>query len=296
MTNCFDDLINTLKTREKQLLRQLEAVNSQQLSVVQSNWELVDFMPSITVNLSEYNDLNEFIRKFGKIELPDKDNIVVNNTEPYKVEEYEDEKNDHISFDKSIKIHENTVVQCYDFKSKINRLTDINLSPINNSTSSSINDKNFIETTKNDLSLNSSDIKHNKSKIIGNNNCSSLCSSPLTTVCSKSSQYVSHRLNISNNDLCSNNTTIDTSMKINTSKDVIDEINKHSESDTNSNTSTEYSNNNDGQVNDEHPKQIQQWLQQILIETETEPSIQEIEQFAEISQSRYRDFQFSLET
>lgn len=47
---------------------------------------------------------------------------------------------------------------------------------------------------------------------------------------------------------------------------------------------------------DEHPKQIQQWLQQILVETETEPVIHEIEQFAEISRSRYRQLDFSLKT
>jgi len=47
---------------------------------------------------------------------------------------------------------------------------------------------------------------------------------------------------------------------------------------------------------EEHPKQIQQWLQQILVETETEPTIHEIEQFAEISKSRFKELQFPLET
>lgn len=48
------------------------------------------------------------------------------------------------------------------------------------------------------------------------------------------------------------------------------------------------------QDNDEHPKQIQQWLEQILVETETEPAIHEIQQFAEISKSRYKEFEFPL--
>ncbi|KAK0179257.1 hypothetical protein PV327_008062 [Microctonus hyperodae] len=105
VTNYFEEIINCIKIREKQLLRQIEVVHNQQLSIAQSNCEFFCSVPPITINFdTECNNLKQLIDKLGKIDLSDNTTIVSKNAEPYQVEEYEDADHDHISFDKSIQV------------------------------------------------------------------------------------------------------------------------------------------------------------------------------------------------
>ncbi|KAK0171399.1 hypothetical protein PV328_009136 [Microctonus aethiopoides] len=322
VTNYFEEIINCLKIREKQLLRQIEVVHNQQLSIAQSNWEFFCSVPPITINLdTECNNLKQLIDKLGKIELSDNTTIVDKYAEPYRVEEYEDANHDHISFDKSIQVIEkdnDNIIKLFNLSNsdkKIIHSTNVSATPINISFPSSSSNSSFDTSLKhrtNKLYLDSSVQK----KIITktqNNNCSPMCSL-LKNVCSQLTKHESQMLDIPNNgnisDLCSSKFN----MKNNSSNEIdnneiktffADKVKIMSNDNTcintknfvNFNKNIDCSSHIEEQSNEEHPKQIQQWLQQILVETETEPSIQENEQFAEISKSRYhRDFEFSLET
>lgn len=95
-----------LRDREKQLLRQVEAVNRQQLSLVQSSSEhlvhpATDGSVSLEVDLNLERDLLERIESFGQINLSNA--LAVNNSEPYKAEEYIEAGEDVVNFDKSLK-------------------------------------------------------------------------------------------------------------------------------------------------------------------------------------------------
>jgi hypothetical protein len=93
--------VDVLKGREKQLLRQVEAIHTQQLSLVQSNSELLPATSRLDADLSTEQELAKQILIFGRIDLSN--SIAVNDSEPYKVEEYQEAAEDYVSFDKSLK-------------------------------------------------------------------------------------------------------------------------------------------------------------------------------------------------
>ncbi|XP_078048234.1 uncharacterized protein LOC144475815 isoform X2 [Augochlora pura] len=96
----FAQLAQTLNAREKQLLRQSEALYRQQISLTLLNPEILP--PSITI-LDDRNTLEEQIKQFGRIELTGSNTTVITDLEPYKIQEYQDITKDHVSFDKSVK-------------------------------------------------------------------------------------------------------------------------------------------------------------------------------------------------
>lgn len=255
VSNCFEDLKNSIMAREKQLLRQIEAIHNQQLSIIQSDWELVNSIPAIGVDLvNDCKDISLSIIKLGKIQFPDsKDNLIVKNIEPYSIHEYEDDKKDHITFDKSIQVNEN-----YDnIIIKLSDVTFSNVSKTDNSSDSILKSKINLSSQ---LSL---DIKTD-------NDCSPLCS--------KNNYNNDNLVNISGD----NNKTINSTLNIYSELQIASHNHLTQQTIVIDNNSIE-----NKQITDEHPKQIQQWLQQILIESETEPSIQEIDNFTdEISKFR----------
>ncbi|XP_044582114.1 probable serine/threonine-protein kinase DDB_G0283337 isoform X2 [Cotesia glomerata] len=245
VSNCFEDLKNSIMAREKQLLRQIEAIHNQQLSIIQSDWKLVNSIPAIGVDLvNDCKDISLSIIKLGKIEFPDsKDNLIVKNIEPYSIHEYEDDKKDHITFDKSIQVNEN-----YDnIIIKLSDVTFSNVSKTDNSSDSILKSKINLSSQ---LSL---DYKTD-------NDCSPLCS--------KNNYNNDNLINISGD----NNKTINSTLNVYSELEIASHNNLPQQTIViDNNNSIE-----NKQITDEHPKQIQQWLQQILIESETEPSIQEI--------------------
>lgn len=99
----FAQLAQSLYAREKQLLRQSEALYRQQISLALSNPEILP--PSITI-LDDRNTLEEQIKQFGRIELIGSNSTAITDLEPYKIQDYQDIDKDHVSFDKSVKSSE----------------------------------------------------------------------------------------------------------------------------------------------------------------------------------------------
>lgn len=184
---CFERLTELLRIREERLLRQVEAVHVQQLSLVQSDSEILPSVPYFVVDLPEKELLEERILDFGKIELNGVDCMKIKDAKPYTVEEYQEADQDHVSFSKSI-VHGS-------------RLTDTNVA---SPQMESAGDK--------------------------------------SPSCSKDEADFSDRDECDGQELKS----------------------EHSE----------------------HPKQVQQWLRHILVETEAEPAIHEPVQFSELSKVR----------
>lgn len=106
---CFAHLAQALHAREKQLLRQAEAIYRQQISLALSCQE---FLPPSVAVLDERESLEEQIRTFGRIELRGSNSNAITNLEPYKIEEYQDTDKDHVSFDKAIQNDEAIPLSC----------------------------------------------------------------------------------------------------------------------------------------------------------------------------------------
>ncbi|XP_020289647.1 uncharacterized protein LOC109857589 isoform X2 [Pseudomyrmex gracilis] len=257
--SCFKELAEVLQTREKQLLRQAEAIYRQQLSLVETS---LDFLPSSLVVLDNRSELEKKIRQFGNIEVHGSNGITVKDVEPYKVADYQDANNDHVSFDKSI--------------------TYLPLSFLveNKSQSSqNVKDNDALMTFKDSLFLSgwspfliikrklglahvSLDGLHAFDKAYPRNVRS--FDTPCDTTKSCELNILTHKtagVNLRNND-----------KKI---------LNKDKEDSELSAYTKEKQDNNY-----EHPIQVQHWLRQILAETEIEPAIHEIGQFSEISKAK----------
>lgn len=91
----FERLREALYFREKQLLNQIKAiVHGQKLSLAQLDPEK---LPAFDLDFSDEEDIKEQILNFGKLDLS---KYVADDLELYKVEDYDD---DYISFEKSLK-------------------------------------------------------------------------------------------------------------------------------------------------------------------------------------------------
>ncbi|KAG7202367.1 hypothetical protein KM043_018693 [Ampulex compressa] len=299
--HCFAKLSEVLQSRERQLLCQVEAIYRQQLSLVQSS---LDTLPPSVVVLNEKQDLEEQIRRFGRIEICGTNCITVKNIEPYKAVDYLDTNKDHISFDKSIKY-------CAQLDHEIDRQEGLR------------DDQLCISSCKNILSSCSHFYYPKRSTSLTNktNSMQELITIPkmegeLTNckhtkdvhtctpflVLKQDFDFVhvaSHKLRQCDRKCLSNveivNVTkfpTDTTMSTSNS-DKINMINERDKGvcssekvflEENDSSSTKTHSQDSGSY--EHPKQVQQWLQQILFETEIEPTIHEIEQLGEISETR----------
>lgn len=304
---CFEQLAKVLRTREKQLLRQIEAIHNQQLSIVHSNPEVPYCVPPIQINLSQRQDLEDCISKFGELSSSNGNGIEVKDAEPYKIEDYVEADRDHVTLDKCIKMED-----CHErIKENLKKLNDSNDSfcemSFNTSSEADITSENEITVLINHNYSGSSDGLKNERF------------SPELSVPAKTKD-LSHVGKIENEKLLNDCSTWELKVIAQTNTNFIvpetvenndspvredsttpSEKNRDSSTDSGSPLETSDSNVDVStmakpQDGEKHPKQIQQWLEQILVETETEPIIHEIEQFAEISKSRFKEFSFPLET
>lgn len=284
----FEHLICALKSREKQLLRQVEAVYVQQLSLIQSNSEIVSSKPLLNVDLSSIYDLESQISRVGKLEVFGKNGITVKDTEPYKVQEYQDADKDHESFNKSIKFEP---IECEGTSDANVPICDdriLNCS-CNSSLDSSLESEGRSNQEISVLSISDSTVMKNElfvadSKTLAN------CETESDSLSSTNEDLKIDSLK--DGESLKESNLNKTEREEVTNSNFCKDINANKEQDS---SSLSFKDRQIRRDSAEHPKQIQQWLQQILVETETEPMIHEIEQFSEISKARLSG-QFPLET
>ncbi|KAI4486381.1 hypothetical protein M0802_012306 [Mischocyttarus mexicanus] len=310
ITNCFAQLTDALRLREKQLLRQAEAVHTQQLSLLQSN---LDFIPSLIVNLQKKEDLLEQIHHFGNIELSGTNCITVKDIEPYKVAEYEEANKDHVSFDKSIKFEKdvdtitkqirNIDIDKFNISLDCASIFDDSRSFLNSSLNSSIENERHLQITLESL---------HTFEILFDSNDLPLCSS-LYIIKQDTDTYFKENEEHQYNNICTNDLH-DITVPNGISEDVNDRVQLCEDKSLDKTDSFE-SNHSDDQhdISDDikmiessknedvlkavykHPKQVQQWLQEILVETEIEPIVHEVGQFSELSEVQHYN-KLQLET
>ncbi|XP_076658470.1 uncharacterized protein LOC143362313 [Halictus rubicundus] len=223
----FAQLAQSLYAREKQLLRQSEALYRQQISLALSNPEILP--PSITI-LDDRNTLEEQIKQFGRIELIGSNSTAITDLEPYKIQEYQDINKDHVSFDKSVKGSEDISTN-----GKMEVPSTAEDGKVENITNGM---KSFrIEY----LTGNASEVSNFQDK----QSEGSLNLSPITT------EFRNNDFNFQN----ANTEQQDDSKSFrNSGRNIMEEQqNSHG-----------------------LPEQVQQWLDQIVLETETEPTIHEV--------------------
>ncbi|XP_011883258.1 PREDICTED: uncharacterized protein LOC105570563 [Vollenhovia emeryi] len=284
--SCFEDLSKLLRSREKQLLRQAEAVHRQQLSLIETS---LDFAPSSVAILNDRIKLEEQIRQFGNIETHGSNSITVKDAEPYKVVDYQDANKDHVSFDKSITKKSNqekardrlSLPRCKDFVSDY-RTVRISSLPSTFLTDNQLRDSRNVKTNalkifKDTLSISgcsplliikrklglthvSLDGLHAFDKAYSRNVQAFGVSCKTTESCEQDA--LSSRETVESNSREFDKKILD--------RDDPELIRRPKERERSY----------------EHPIQVQQWLQQILAETEIEPAIHEIGQFSEISKAK----------
>lgn len=254
---CFKRLVDVLKSREIQLLRQVEAIHRQQLSLVQSNLELHSSIPSLIVNLSRAQDLEKELSQFGKVELSD--NCIINDAEPYKAEDYQEANSDHVSFDKELKAEKTEKPSSVDLPNQSIEAKEKTVP----SSSWDLNSTELMNIQLIDEDLDESSwVLNSITSLIETNDCN---------LYSRDTE----------NSIKENISMIEeTNFVLQKNKETVDVDEKK-----------EFCRNHSVSADDsEHPKQVQQWLQQILIETETEPTVPEIEQLSEIPKRVYVNF------
>lgn len=259
------------------MLRQTEAIHRQQLSLVETS---LDFLPSSIAVLDSKNQLEEQITRFGNIEIHGTNGITVKDVEPYKVADYQDANKDHVSFNKSItcqKIRDQlSLPRCKDFVSNYKTLRISSLPPTF-----------FIENPLQDIqSIKDNSLMHLSDPL-------SSCS-PLLII--KRKLGLTH---VSLDGLHAFDKVYPRSVQSfemspelcelqdlanETTEEDLQEFDKEVTSQNNAEIIIGCS--KEREKNHEHPMQVQQWLRQILAETEIEPAIHEIGQFSEISNAK----------
>ncbi|XP_017876161.1 uncharacterized protein LOC108622645 [Ceratina calcarata] len=247
---CFAQLAQTVRAREKQLLRQSEAIYRQQLSLALSSHEILS--PSIVV-LNDRDILDEQIKQFGRIELTGSNTTVITDLEPYKIEEYQDINKDHVSFDKSIKNSET------------------------------------LPNTKNEFPIITEDEQIDNIPIV-------LKSSSVTNLTGTSAYTTSsHETSFEKDEHCLKLKDTSKTGKFEKVEDCVSQVTDLNEQESTKNCRNSGKNIIEDQQNHGHTEQVQQWLDQILLETEIEPTIHEMEKLPEISEA-YVCTKFQVET
>ncbi|GFG37761.1 hypothetical protein Cfor_04673 [Coptotermes formosanus] len=115
----FARLTEALQSREKQLLRQVEVLHSQQIALLQSQnsvptscitGDACRSIPQITLNLDQEEYLCESILSFGKVDVEGGNLVAIEGnvapcSVPYRVEDYQDANEDHVCLDKPLSNH-----------------------------------------------------------------------------------------------------------------------------------------------------------------------------------------------
>lgn len=104
--SAFMRLTESLRSREKQLLRQIDVAHSQQLSLIQSRSEnaLSERIPHVTVQLDQENIISETISSLGLVGLTGGNLLVLEGDGSFlqRVEDYQDANQDHMSMFKPV--------------------------------------------------------------------------------------------------------------------------------------------------------------------------------------------------
>ncbi|XP_012528657.1 uncharacterized protein LOC105832349 [Monomorium pharaonis] len=279
--SCFEDLIKLLRSREKQLLRQAEAVHRQQLSLIETS---LDFLPASVVILNDRHELEERIHRFGNIETHGSNSLTIKDAEPYKIVDYQEANKDHVSFDKSItkKPDQNardllSLPRCKDF------ISDYRTVRISSLPSTFLADNQ------------PRNVKANAFKIFKDTLSISGCSPLLVIKRKLGLTHVSlDGLHAFDKAYSRNVQSFGVSCKTTESCEINSSMNEVTETnlqefdkkvfDQDDSELIKYPKEREKSY--EHPVQVQQWLQQILAETEIEPAIHEIGQFSEISKAK----------
>lgn len=285
--NCFEELTKVLQSREKQLLRQAEAIHRQQLSLVETS---LNFLPSSIIILNDRTELKERISRFGNIEVHGSNGITVKDVEPYKVADYQDANKDHVSFDKSItcrKIrNDSNFPRCKDFKfdCKILRILSLPSAflPDNQSQEQSMKGKALMTFKKNTLLLSGCSPLLIVKRKLGLTHVSLDGLHAFNKVYSRNVQPFETAYETA--ESCGLNILTGEGMEAN-----LRELDKKVVSRYDDIELIRCSRQKLKDKNHEHPIQVQQWLRQILAETEVEPAIHETGQFSEISKAKFCD-------
>ncbi|XP_024892425.1 uncharacterized protein LOC112467819 [Temnothorax curvispinosus] len=282
--SCFDDLTKLLRSREKQLLRQAEAIHRQQLSLIETS---LDFLPSSVAVLNDRSKLEEQIRQFGNIETHGSNGITVKDVEPYKVADYQDANKDHVSFDKSITKKSDqkardrlSLPRCKDL------ISDYRTVRISSLPSTFLADNQLRDSRS---------VKANALKIVKDTLSISGCSPLLIIKRKLGLTHVSldglhafdktYSRNVQSFGM-SCKTTETCELDALTHKSIETNLREFDEKVLDQDDSESIGRPKERERSYEHPIQVQQWLQQILAETEIEPAIHEIGQFSEISKAK----------
>jgi len=115
----FARLTEALQAREKQLLRQVEVLHSQQVALLQSQSSVPSScitgdehrsVPQITLNLDQEEYLCESILSFGKVDVEGGSLVAIEGnvapfSVPYRAEDYQDANEDHVCLYKPLSNH-----------------------------------------------------------------------------------------------------------------------------------------------------------------------------------------------
>ncbi|XP_021934964.1 uncharacterized protein LOC110837310 isoform X2 [Zootermopsis nevadensis] len=115
----FARLTEALQSREKQLLRQVDVLHSQQIALLQSQHSVptnciigdaVKSIPQVSLNLDQENYLCESILTFGKVNVEGGNLVAIEGnvapfSVPYRVEDYQDANEDHVCLYKPLSNH-----------------------------------------------------------------------------------------------------------------------------------------------------------------------------------------------
>lgn len=115
----FGRLTEALQSREKQLLRQIDVLHSQQIALLQSQHSVptncitgaaVGSIPQVTLNLDQEEYLYDSILSFGKVNVKGGNLVAIEGSVapfsvPYRVEEYQDANEDHVCLYKPLSNH-----------------------------------------------------------------------------------------------------------------------------------------------------------------------------------------------
>lgn len=272
ITDCFQKLLEILQSRERQLLRQAEAIYSQQLSLVETS---MNSLPSSAVILKGRSDLEKQIRCFGNIEIHGHNGITVEDIQSYKVADYQDANKDHLSLSRIYLPH------CKD------PISDYKTLPSSSSTPTF-----FSETRLHDLqNIKNNSLLNIKDTLPLSNSSSFLIIKPKLDLIYASLDGLHAFDKIYSRGIqsfqmsCKTMQSDELDMLTNEEMDVnLQKINKETSDQSHFKLIKDIK---EQEKSYGHPIQVQQWLQQILVQTETEPTIQEIGQFSEISKTKF---------
>lgn len=288
---CFVSLREVLNNQEKRLLRQVEAIHAQHSSLMQTTKRLFPSTEKFSIDLSKKQNVVNEIMELGKLQLHGENySIALKDTEPCKVEEYQKITEDHEVLNKSIE-HQD--------KLKKQKLEGISIEPCNFEDGKNLESsaENSVDTLNKTLHLNDSsdNIWSNRLSETDKHDCHlPSCSNKLVSKLEgdlNSSNDTTQAVYSSESSNSSNYEGRLSPMNV-SSKEDSGKLAQEAVELNNYLTLNNSSPIKDAAVNfNKHPEQVEQWLQQILAETEIEPTVQEAEQFSEISKAQlYREF------